>query len=65
MDKTIVGRIGDKKICETIQNFQAKIPEQVQKAQKNIRNKFAAQGLNPQDVVFDDYVSDKKTKSIS
>ena len=64
MDKTIVGRIGDKKICETIQNFHAKIPEQVQTAKKNIRNMFAAQGFNPRDVVFDDFVSDKQTKFI-
>lgn len=28
MDKTIVGRIGEKAIPETIQNYQANIPEQ-------------------------------------
>lgn len=44
MDKTIVGRIGKKVISETIQNYQANIPEQELTTKKNIRNKFAAQG---------------------
>lgn len=52
MDKTIVGRIGEKDISETIQNYQANIPEQELTAKKDIRNKFAAQGYNPKDVVF-------------
>jgi hypothetical protein len=52
MDKTIVGRIGEKTIPETIQNYQANIPEQELTAKKNIRDKFAAQGYNPNDVVF-------------
>ena len=52
MDKTIVGRIGEKAIPETIQNYQANIPEQELTAKKNIRDKFAAQGYNPNDVVF-------------
>ena len=53
MDKTIVGRIGEKAIPETIQNYQANIPEQELTAKKNIRNKFAAQGYNPNDVTFE------------
>lgn len=53
MDKTIVGRIGKKVISETIQNYQANIPEQELTTKKNIRNKFAAQGYNPEDVDFD------------
>lgn len=53
MDKTIVGRIGKKVISETIQNYQANIPEQELTTKKNIRNKFAAQGYNPKDVGFD------------
>lgn len=53
MDKTIVGRIGKKVISETIQNYQANIPEQELTTKKNIRNKFAAQGYNPKDVDFD------------
>lgn len=53
MDKTIVGRTGKKVISETIQNYQANIPEQELTTKKNIRNKFAAQGYNPKDVDFD------------
>ena len=53
MDRTIIGRIGDKTISETIQNYQANIPEQELTAKKNIRDKFAAQGYNPNEVSFD------------
>lgn len=53
MDKTIVGRIGKIVISETIQNYQANILEQELTTKKNICNKFAAQGYNPKDVVFD------------
>ena len=53
MDKTIIGRIGDITIPETISNYQSAIHEQELTAMKNIRNKFAAQGYNPNDVVFD------------
>lgn len=52
MEKTIVGRIDGKTISETIQNYQANIPEQELTAKKNICNKFAAQGYNPKDVIF-------------
>lgn len=52
MDKTIIGRVGEKTISETIQNYQAAIPEQELTTMKNIRNKFAAQGYNPNDVAF-------------
>lgn len=52
MDKTIIGRIGEKEIPETITNYQQGIPEQVLTAMKNICNKFAAQGYNPKDVSF-------------
>lgn len=41
-----------KTISETIQNYQANIPEQELTAKKNICNKFAAQGYNPKDVIF-------------
>jgi hypothetical protein len=53
MDKTIIGRIGEKEIPETISNYQSNIPEQELTAMKNIRNKFAAQGYDPSDVAFD------------
>ena len=53
MYKTIIGRIGEKAISETIQNYQQGIPEQVKTAKKNICNKFAAQGYNPKDVTFE------------
>lgn len=53
MDRTIIGHIGDKAIPETIHNYQANIPEQELTAKKNIRNKFAAQGYDPKDVIFD------------
>ena len=53
MDKTIVGRIGEKTISETIQNYQSSIPEQVLTTKKNIRNKFAALGFEPKVVIFD------------
>ena len=53
MDKTIIGRIGEKAIHETILNYQSKIPEQELTAKKNIRNKFAVQGYDPNEVSFD------------
>lgn len=53
MDKTIVGRIGEKTILETIQNYQPNISEQELTAKKNICNKFAARGYNPKDVIFE------------
>lgn len=53
MDKTIIGRIGEIEIPETITNYQSNIPEQELTAMKNIRNKFAAQGYNPKDVTFE------------
>lgn len=53
MDKTIIGHIGEKAISETISNYQLNIPEQELTAKKNIRNKFAAQGCDPNDVAFD------------
>ena len=53
MDKTIIGRIGEKEIPENIHNYQQGIPEQVLTAKKNICNKFAAQGYNPKDVTFE------------
>lgn len=53
MDRTIIGRIGDKTISETIQNYQANILEQELTSKKNIRNKFAAQGYNPDEVEFE------------
>ena len=53
MDRTITGRIDEKTITETIQNYQANIPEQELTAKKNIRNKFALQGYDPKDVTFE------------
>lgn len=53
MDKIIIGRIGEKNIPETIHNYQSNIPEQELTAKKNIRNKFAAQGYDPNKVTFD------------
>ena len=53
MEKTIIGRIGEKAIHETISNYQSNIPEQELTAMKNIRNKFAAQGYDPNEVSFD------------
>ena len=53
MDKTIIGRIGEKAIPEIINNYQPNIPEQEFTAKKNIRNKFAAQGYAPNEVAFD------------
>ena len=53
MDKTIIGRIGEMTISETIQNYQSSIPEQVLTTKKNIRNKFADLGFEPKEVVFD------------
>ena len=52
MDKTIIGRIGEKEISETILNHQSNIPEQELTVKKSIRNKFAAQGYDPNEVVF-------------
>ena len=53
MDKTIIGRVGEKTIPETILNYQSGIPEQVLTAKKNICNKFAAQGYNSSEVTFE------------
>jgi hypothetical protein len=52
MDRTIIGRIGETAISETIRNYQSNIPEQELTAKKNICNKFAAQGYNPKEVTF-------------
>ena len=54
MDKTIVGRIGEKVIREIIQNYQSNIPEQELTARKNICNKFVALGYNQDDIIFID-----------
>lgn len=53
MDKTIIGRIGEKAIPEIIRNYQSNIPEQELTAKKNIRNRFADQGYDPNEVSFD------------
>lgn len=53
MEKMIIGRIGEKTIHETIQNYQAKILEQELTAKKNIRNMFESQGYNPEEVTFE------------
>ena len=53
MDKTIIGRIGEKAIPETIYDYQSNIPEQELTTKKNIRNKFAAQGYDPNEVSFE------------
>ena len=53
MEKTIIGRIGEKTITETIRNYQSNIPEQELTTKKIIRNKFAAQGYDPSEVVFE------------
>ena len=53
MRRIIIGRIGEKSLCETIEYYQENIPEQILTAQKNIRNKFADAGYNPKEVVFD------------
>lgn len=53
MDKTIIGRIGEKTISETIQNYQANIPEQELTAKKNIRRNFGDLGFDPKDVTFE------------
>ena len=52
MEKVIYGRIGENRISETILNYQPNIPEQESTAKKNIRNRFAAQGYNPNEVIF-------------
>ena len=53
MEKVIIGRIGENRISETILNYQPNIPEQESTAKKNIRNRFAAQGYNPNEVIFE------------
>lgn len=51
MDKTIIGRIGDIVIPETIHGFQSQILEQENTA-KNNRKKFEAEGYDPNEVIF-------------
>lgn len=51
--KTIIGRIGETVINETIHFYQAYQPEEELTAQKNICKKFENLGLNPQDVIFE------------
>lgn len=53
MDRTIIGRIGEKSIPETIQNYQSNVPEQELTAKKNILKKFSAQGYDSKDVTFE------------
>lgn len=59
MDKTIIGRIGEKAIPETIRNYQSNIPEQELTAKKNIRYRFADQGYDPNEVEFEQAESTK------
>lgn len=53
MDKTIIGRIGEKVITEVICNYQSNIPEQELTAKKKIRKKFEALGYDANAVTFD------------
>lgn len=53
MNKTIVGRIEEKNIHETIMNYQENIPEQILTAKRKIRDKFVAQGYNSKDIVYE------------
>ena len=54
MNKTIIGRIGEKAISETIYNYKSDIPEQELTAKRNIRAKFEALGYNHKDITFID-----------
>lgn len=54
MNKTIIGRIGEKAISETIYNYKSNIPEQELTAKRNIRAKFEALGYNHEDITFID-----------
>ena len=45
MDKTIIGRIGEKAIPETIYDYQSNIPEQELTTKKNIRISLLLRGM--------------------
>lgn len=52
--KVIYGRIGGKVIPETIENYNPDISAMIPTSKTNIRKKFAEQGYNPNEVVFDE-----------
>lgn len=54
MNKIIIGRVGERTIIETIQQYQPGIGELIATAKKNICRKFEREGYSPNDVIFDD-----------
>jgi hypothetical protein len=54
MIKIITGRVGNKKIEEPIEPFQAHIVEQITTAKRNIIRKFESLGYTEKDVTFDE-----------
>ena len=54
MNKIINGRVGERTIIETIQQYQPGIGELIATAKKNICRKFEREGYNPNDVIFDE-----------
>lgn len=53
MIKVITGRVGNRKIEETIEQYQSSIGEQVRTAKRNIIRKFEALGYTEKDVKFE------------
>ena len=54
MTKIIIGRVGNKKIEEPIEPFQAHIGEQIATAKRNIIRKFKSLGYSEENVTFDE-----------
>jgi len=52
--KTIIGRVGNKSISETIENFNPNIPEQILTAKRNICRKFESLGIRNEYIIFNE-----------
>ena len=54
MIKIITGRVGDKRIDESIKQYHPQIGELIATAKRNIIRKFESLGYTEKDVLFDD-----------
>ncbi len=54
MIKIITGRVGNRKIEETIDQYQSSIGEQVRTAKRNIIRRFESLGYTEKDIMFDE-----------
>lgn len=50
----LIGKIGERTITEHIKYYSPSIPEELETAKQNIKNKFKSMGYNPYDVEFEE-----------